>query len=77
MMKNTGNTNEVIVIGTIGRPGSTASCKGDPLDMGHTVDVQSVLDKELEDNELTQRGYNSDAKKYKTQVENYNDKSRN
>jgi len=55
----------IIVVGTIGKPGSEASAKIDVLEQGFRTDVGKVIKDELEE---VQIGYREDMVKYKNQI---------
>ena len=67
--------NDVVVVGTIGRPGSQTSAMIDPLDMGTRTDVGQVVEEEV-DEVSPQIGYHEDLKKYEKQVKEYNENSK-
>ena len=60
---------DVVVVGTIGKPGMEVSATFSPLNMEATTDVGAVVRRELEE---VQDGYRKDMVKYKKQTERYN-----
>ena len=63
--------NDVVVVGTVGKPGSVASATFSPLDRGDHVDVGKLVGEELDELNPVQVGYNVDMTKYKSQVDKY------
>ena len=53
----------VVVVRTIGKPGSTTSAKIDVLDTGTRVDVGKMIKEELEELNPVQKGYREDMVK--------------